>query len=95
MLRLILSLSNRFTEIKGALGAGAVVISPHKKIVNAKRKAEPVRALLFGLDLCVGVFRRMGGAFLFREVFVCLAEAAIFEYAFKLGMQIAIETLSN
>jgi len=24
-----------------------------------------------------------------------LAEAAIFEYAFKLGMQIAIETLTN
>ena len=27
--------------------------------------------------------------------YISLAEAAIFEYAFKLGMQIAIETLTN
>ena len=27
--------------------------------------------------------------------YMSLGEAAIFEYAFKLGMQIAIETLSN
>ena len=30
-----------------------------------------------------------------RDEYVSLAEAAIFEYAFKLGMQIAIETLTE
>ena len=29
------------------------------------------------------------------DEYVSLAEAAIFEYAFKLGMQIAIETLTD
>ena len=30
-----------------------------------------------------------------RDEYVSLAEAAVFEYAFKLGMQIAIETLTK
>ena len=30
-----------------------------------------------------------------RDEYVSLAEASIFEYAFKLGMQIAIETLTD
>ena len=29
------------------------------------------------------------------DLYVSLAEAAIFEYAFKLGMQVAIETLTE
>jgi len=32
---------------------------------------------------------------LFRSTDMSLAEAAIFKYAFKLGMQIAIETLTD
>ena len=51
------------------------------------------------------IVRKTDTLFLTKEVFekfhdcwneyMSLAEAAIFEYAFKLGMQIAIETLSE
>ena len=53
------------------------------------------------INICIAVIKEYGREETFEKFHDCwseymsLAEAAIFEYAFKLEMQIAIETLSE